>query len=93
MAIVAHRNRRGPDFLIHDSHLYDGVEGRQTALAFQLAAEICDEEGLQYIVTINFDDLKKAEDALTPGPGFTYHRAAELTDEYDDGGLFGMRFS
>ncbi|MFI0990424.1 DUF2326 domain-containing protein [Streptomyces exfoliatus] len=31
LAVLAHRHGRGPDFLIHDSHLYDGVDERQIA--------------------------------------------------------------
>ncbi|MFE0201047.1 DUF2326 domain-containing protein [[Kitasatospora] papulosa] len=40
LAVLAHRHGRGPDFLIHDSHLYDGVDERQVARALALAAEV-----------------------------------------------------
>src|SRR5258705_9960023 len=33
------RRGRGPGFLIHDSHLFDGVDERQVAKALQLGAE------------------------------------------------------
>lgn len=89
-AILAHRNGRGPDFLVHDSHLFDGVDERQVAEALKLAADVAAQEGLQYIVTMNSDDLTKAEqyddglasDVIEP----------RLTDAYDDGGLFGFHF-
>lgn len=89
-AVLAHRNGRGPDFLVHDSHLFDGVDERQVAEALKLAADIAGEEGLQYIVTMNSDDLTKAEqyddglvsDVIEP----------RLTDAYEDGGLFGFHF-
>jgi uncharacterized protein YydD (DUF2326 family) len=89
-AVLAHRSGRGPDFLVHDSHLFDGVDERQVAKALKLAADIAEEEGLQYIVTMNSDDLAKAEqydavlidDVIEP----------RLTDAYDDGGLFGFHF-
>ncbi|MHA7134460.1 ABC-three component system protein [Oerskovia turbata] len=89
-AVLAHRNGRGPDFLVHDSHLFDGVDERQVAEALKLAAEVAAEEGLQYIVTMNSDDLTKAEqyddglsaDVIDP----------RLTDAYEDGGLFGFHF-
>ncbi|MDT0398505.1 MULTISPECIES: DUF2326 domain-containing protein [Streptomyces] len=60
LAVLAHRHGRGPDFLIHDSHLYDGVDDRQVAAALKLAAEVTVEENLQYIVTINTDSLGMA---------------------------------
>lgn len=89
-AVLAHRNGRGPDFLVHDSHLFDGVDERQVAEALKLAADIAGEEGLQYIVPMNSDDLTKAEqyddglvsDVIDP----------RLTDAYEDGGLFGFHF-
>lgn len=89
-AVLAHRNGRGPDFLVHDSHLFDGVDERQVAEGLKLAADVATEEGLQYIVTMNSDDMAKAEqyddglvsDVIEP----------RLTDAYDDGGLFGFHF-
>jgi uncharacterized protein YydD (DUF2326 family) len=60
VAVVAHRAGRAPDFLVHDSVLFDGVDGRQLAAAFSLGAEVAERERMQYIVTINSDDLDKA---------------------------------
>ncbi|MFG1879995.1 ABC-three component system protein [Sphaerisporangium sp. NPDC049003] len=88
-AVVAHRAGRGPDFLVHDSHLYDGVDERQVARALQLAAEVTEMEQMQYIVSMNSDDLNKAV-----GMGFDadpYIIEPHLTDQ-PDGGLFGFRF-
>ena len=80
----------GPRFLIHDSHLFDGVDGRQVISAMRLGAEIAQELGFQYIVTMNEDDAFKETIA-----GFDlndYVIPTRLTDETDDGGLFGIRF-
>lgn len=90
VAVTALRNGRGPDFLVHDSHLFDGVDERQVAQALDLAMRVAEEEGLQYIATMNSDKLARAEalgvdvtDAIiTP----------RLSDAYEDGGLFGFRF-
>lgn len=89
-AVLAHRNGHGPDFLVHDSHLFDGVDERQIAEALKLASIVCAEEGLQYLVTLNSDDLAKIEhydaslsqDIIEP----------RLTDAFSDGGLFGFHF-
>ncbi|MEU7551698.1 ABC-three component system protein [Streptomyces sp. NPDC044571] len=89
MAVTARRSGRGPDFLVHDSHLYSDVEGRQMASALTLAASVAEREGMQYVVTLNSDDFKKAEDE---GFSAEFHESAQLTDAYDSGGLFGMRF-
>ncbi|HUY48107.1 MAG TPA: ABC-three component system protein [Streptosporangiaceae bacterium] len=90
VAVIAHRQNRGPDFLVHDSHIFDGVDDRQVTRALELAAETCIDENMQYIATINSDDLAKAESR-----GFIssqYIVEPRLTDASEDGGLFGFRF-
>ncbi|MGK5441351.1 ABC-three component system protein [Micromonospora sp. URMC 105] len=90
MAVIAHRAGRGPNFLVHDSHLYDGVEARQVAGALNLASDVTEREGMQYIATMNSDDLEKAQ---REDPKLRFHQCAEMTDEYEEGGLFGIRFN
>jgi len=80
----------GPRFLIHDSHLFDGVDGRQVISALRLGSEISQELGFQYIVTMNEDDAFKES-----VEGFDlndYIIPIRLTDATEDGGLFGIRF-
>ncbi len=90
VAVLAHRAGRAPDFLIHDSHLFDGVDARQVANALALAVQVTEIEGMQYIVTINSDDLDKAiRQGFDPS---NFIREPRLTDAYADGGLFGFRF-
>lgn len=88
-AVIAHRTGRGPDFLVHDSKLYDGVDERQVARALELAARVTCEEGMQYIVTMNSDDLAKAERL---GFDASPYVIAPRLDDSDTGGLFGFRF-
>ncbi len=81
----------GPGFLIHDSHLFDGVDERQVAKALQIGATQAEEHGFQYIVTLNSDALPRnifdsnfhVEDYILP---------TVLTDKTDSGRLFGIRF-
>lgn len=84
------KRQMGPGFLIHDSHLFDGVDGRQVISALRLGSEIAQELGFQYIVTMNEDDaFKEAID------GFDLNNhvlRTRLTDATEDGGLFGIRF-
>lgn len=80
----------GPGFLVHDSHLFDGVDGRQVISALKVGAETARELGFQYIVTMNEDDAFKERIE-----GFElrdYVLPVVLTDATEDGGLFGFRF-
>ncbi|MBK6960653.1 MAG: DUF2326 domain-containing protein [Gammaproteobacteria bacterium] len=80
----------GPGFLIHDSHLFDGVDGRQVISALKVGAETAAELGFQYIVTMNEDDAFKEKI-----DGFDLRKhvlPTVLTDAKEDGGLFGFRF-
>lgn len=80
-----------PGFLIHDSHIFDGVDGRQVATALRTAHERLSAVGGQYIITINSDDLEKAE-----REGSTSFRDFVVKPELDDtegGGLFGFKFA
>ena len=80
----------GPGFLVHDSHLFDGVDGRQIVSALNLGAETAEELGFQYIVTMNEDDaFKERFDGFDMG---RYVLDTVLTDSTEDGGLFGFRF-
>lgn len=81
----------GPGFLIHDSHLFDGVDERQIAGALQLGLEATQGKGLQYIVTMNSDIFER----LPLSKAIDVSKAVletRLSDESDDGGLFGFRF-
>ena len=91
IAVLAHRAGRAPDFLVHDSHLFDGVDERQIARALTLAREVMAEEGMQYIAMLNSDDLQKAERRGFNSEGSIIE--PRLTDARADGGLFGFRFS
>ena len=88
---LAAKRSSGPGFLIHDSHLFDGVDERQIARALQLGARQAAENDYQYIVTLNSDAV--------PTDGFDrgfqlqdYVNEVRLTDAEESGGLFGISF-
>lgn len=89
MQICARRGL-GPGFLIHDSHLFDGVDERQIAIALRLGAQKSVELGFQYVVTMNSDAIPNE----LLGDEFIQEHALPvlLTDATDTGGLFGLRF-
>ncbi len=76
----------GPGFMVHDSHLFDGVDERQIAKALVIGAETAVRIGWQYIVTMNSDAVPQEFD---PTPYIVQPR---LTDATETGGLFGLRF-
>ena len=82
---------RWPGFLIHDSHLFDGVDERQVAKALQLGAQRAEVDGFQYIVTMNSDSVPR--EGFTGGFNLQDHFVStRLTDATETGGLFGLRF-
>src|SRR5262249_37364386 len=90
LVILWSRKGSGPGFLVHDSHLFDGVDERQRASALQLGAEYAAAEGFQYIVTLNSDEIPEE----LPGGRLIddFVLPQRLTDHAEDGGLFGLRF-
>jgi uncharacterized protein YydD (DUF2326 family) len=81
----------GPGFLIHDSHLFDGVDARQIARALTLGARLAKKKKVQYIVTMNsdiFDSLPLTEEVDRASVVL----GTKLSDETETGGLFGFRF-
>jgi uncharacterized protein YydD (DUF2326 family) len=87
---IASQRGLGPGFLVHDSHLFDGVDERQIGHALALGAQLAAKAGWQYIVTMNSDAIP-----TTVPAGFDLQKhilPVRLTDEMEDGGLFGIRF-
>ncbi|WP_235442845.1 ABC-three component system protein [Caballeronia mineralivorans] len=87
--VTAHRG--GPGFLLHDSHLFDGVDERQIAGALLLGLEATQGKGLQYIVTMNSDIFGRLplSEAIDVSKVVLQTR---LSDDGEEGGLFGFRF-
>lgn len=91
MMRIAYPEGRLPDFVFHDSHIFDGVDARQITSAILLAAEESSARGYQHIMTMNSDQLPEhgavsdvLAEAILP---------VRLTDQHSNGGLFGMRFA
>ena len=73
-----------------DDVQFDGVDERQIAHALQVGAKLAEDYGFQYIVTMNSDVLPQnfARDF-----DISQHiLPVRLTDETENGGLFGIRF-
>ncbi|MFO0942086.1 MAG: DUF2326 domain-containing protein [Pirellulales bacterium] len=92
LAILWSKRGLGPGFLIHDSHLFDGMDSRQIAKALEIGAEKSIEHGFQYIVTMNSDAVPVEE--FSKDFDYTrYVNPVRLSDATEVGGLFGIRLT
>jgi uncharacterized protein YydD (DUF2326 family) len=88
---------KAPGFLVHDSHLFDGVDERQVGIALETGARLAEQHNFQYLVTMNTDVWPRFAsmnfDALPHDFDLENHvLPVRLTDDSEDGGLFGFRF-
>lgn len=80
----------GPEFLIHDSHLFDGVDPRQARAALLLGREVALRTRGQYIVMLNSDKFRAVDQPPEPDLEAAVLPVCLTDDEH--GGLFGFRF-
>ncbi len=91
LVVLCCKRKTGPGFLIHDSHLFDGMDGRQIAKAIEIGERAARKYGFQYIVSLNSDMVPREE--FSRDFAFNDHvLPVILTDATEDGGLFGFRF-
>lgn len=81
-----------PDFLIHDSTIFDGVDERQIAKALELAFKQSKELGFQYICALNSDIVPYEDFSTEFKADFDKSVKAVLSDKTEDGGLLGIRY-
>jgi uncharacterized protein YydD (DUF2326 family) len=77
-----------PDFLVHDSSVFDGVDPRQTASALQLASETVSSVRAQYICALNSNDVHPE---IRESEWFLNGIVRTVLDT-DTGGLLGVKF-
>ncbi|HEY3506792.1 MAG TPA: DUF2326 domain-containing protein [Actinocatenispora sp.] len=77
MAVTAHRAGTGPDFLVHDSALYEGVPTEFTAAALDLASRICAVEDMQYVAVLGRDQLTAV---AAYDSALSYHECTVLSE-------------
>ncbi|MCG3190811.1 MAG: hypothetical protein DIJKHBIC_00031 [Thermoanaerobaculia bacterium] len=87
---VVSKRAMGPRFLVHDSHLFDGVDDRQVASALAIGQREAQELGFQYLVTFNSDAFERVAGLRPVLRGAVL--PTRLSDAREDGGLFGFRF-
>ena len=92
LAELGRARERYPDFLVHDSTIFDGVDERQVARALMLAQLKSSELGFQYICLINSDMIPYQEFDAEFTNQFNDSIVLRISDEQEDGGLLGIRF-
>lgn len=90
IASLCLRRGQGPGFIVHDSHLFEPVDGRQFAQALRIAADFSNETGIQYITLLNSDELARAQ--AESGHDFSEYVVETKLSDAPNGGLFGIRF-
>lgn len=90
LATLARRRGEGPGFIMHDSHLFEPVDGRQFARALEIAAGFATDTGIQYVALLNSDELARAESE--GGTSFSQYLVPTELSDSPEGGLFGIRF-
>lgn len=90
LSVLWAKRNSGPGFLVHDSHLFDGVDSRQVAAAIQMGAVQAAKHGFQYIITMNSDTIPRHEFS-TEFDFDSFVNPVRLSDATETGGLFGMR--
>ncbi len=86
------KNLDNPEFLIHDSTIFDGVDERQVAKALELAYSKSHDTKTQYICTMNSDDIPEREFSDGFLEKFQDSVRVVFTDSSEEGGLLGFRF-
>ncbi|MDE2701410.1 MAG: DUF2326 domain-containing protein, partial [Gemmatimonadota bacterium] len=89
LQIMSKQNGR-LNFLIHDSGLYDGVDSRQRALAFEHASKVSSANNVQYICTLNSDMVPRED--FSEDFDFDKYVRLTLTDEDPSKSLLGFYF-
>ena len=86
---VALDRKMGIDFLLHDSHIFDGVDVRQIRSGLEYVSTAAARHGFQYITMMNTDEADKL---LQNGFDVTTFAIEPRLSDKPTGGLFGRQF-
>jgi uncharacterized protein YydD (DUF2326 family) len=79
---------RHPDFLVHDSVIFDGVDPRQVSAALELVHETVESINGQYLCTMNSSDIP---DEIADQAWFK-EGIRRVVYDTDEGGILGVSF-
>lgn len=81
-----------PDFLVHDSTIFDGVDERQIAKSLMLAMEKSAKCDYQYICLMNSDTIPEKEMTRQAIETFNEAVVRRISDKDDESGVMGIKF-
>jgi len=94
MTVLLEGKNHNLAFLMHDSRLYSDIDPRQRVELFRIAKEYTEQYNLQYIASLNEDNLEGMRKEMDPTE---YHQlfnkeniVIELTDDSDEEKLLGI---
>lgn len=90
LMLLEHRINQRPDFLIHDSTIFEGVDERQIYKALELAYQKTKEDK-QYICMMNSDNMPYELFDEHFNSVISTSVICTLTDSREDGGVLGMK--
>jgi uncharacterized protein YydD (DUF2326 family) len=94
LSLLTARQNHTIDFLVHDSRLFANMDVRQRATLFRLASEVTKTRDLQYIATLNPDEISGMESEFSPkefGEVIASNIVLELRDDSPAGKLLGIQ--
>lgn len=93
MVLELNKNRlKYPNFIIHDSTIFDGVDERQVSRALMLAHNKCEQMDIQYICMLNSDNIPNSEFDDDFNAIFNNAVKLKISDDRENGGVLGIRF-
>jgi uncharacterized protein YydD (DUF2326 family) len=93
MTILALRHNHEVNFIFHDSRLFSNMDPRQAATAFKIAKDFSSDLNIQYIASVNQDQLDNIREQFGDQEYDAFIKDAvvlELTDEGPSGKLMGI---
>lgn len=93
MTLLTARHNHNVEFLFHDSRLFSDIDHRQRAILFRIADEQSREREIQYIATVNEDQIISMKNQFTDSEYesiFTKNVVLELTDDSPTEKLLGI---
>jgi uncharacterized protein YydD (DUF2326 family) len=94
LTLLLGRHNHKVDFVFHDSRLFSDIDARQRAILFKTACELSKTRGVQYVASVNEDQLVSMRDQFSESEYkevITDKVTLELTDDSDAEKLLGIQ--
>jgi uncharacterized protein YydD (DUF2326 family) len=92
--LLSQKHNHLVDFLVHDSRLFSDIDPRQRSTIFKIVSEYAENAGLQYIATLNQDQIDSMSDQFEAEEfvkSVTDKVVLKLTDDSPEAKLLGIQ--